>query len=329
MDSNLDSLDKKYNLLMKRFKEYDEVNLKLSKYPIFNFYYHTSFREGNLVYIEICEGQVGAEKKVLDQTNNDESLMIDLSKNDEVIWGIYTSKCLIKRSESNLKKAKEFSKPDAGLMTYNPVKNCYVPNPKIESILQLNKDFQNEIYLTKVDILAIIYFLKNFVRSKKFDQEIVDLDTKQIIMLVESITQRFEKNFELLDRVEGVPHWEVKLDQSNKNEVVLNCKEIIITASNNNSDQVQMSNVIKANLSQRSQLVELYNHLRNYEECNIVFLEFAKKLIVRNEFPFYYQNEKTKEWWLTKLGEKILEDFNLLDFLNFETVNDLLSMDIN
>ncbi|AXK51221.1 hypothetical protein [Spiroplasma alleghenense] len=329
MESNLDSLDKKYNLLIKRFKEYDEVNLKLSRYPIFNYYYHTNFRDKNLVYIEICEGEVGQDKKVLNETNNDDALIIDLNKNDEVIWGIYTSKCLIKRSESNLKKAKEFSKPDAGLMTYNPILDAYVPNAKIESILQLNKDFQNEIYLTKVDILAIIYFLKNFVRSKTFDEEVQEISNAEIIKLAKIITNRFEKNFELLYRVEGVPRWDVNLTEKEKDLFVLNCNEKMITASNNNGDQVQMSNVIEAHLEHREEVLNLYNHLRNYEECNIVILEFTKKLIVRNEFPFYYQNEKTKEWWLTKLGEKILEDFNLLDFLNFETVNDLLSMDIN
>ncbi|AHI53939.1 hypothetical protein SSABA_v1c05320 [Spiroplasma sabaudiense Ar-1343] len=327
-NSNAESIEKKYNLLKKRFEEYDQINLKISRYPIFNFYYHISFRDDNLVYVEICEGAVGKPKKELNDSNLEDALIIDLNKNDEVIWAIYTVKSLIKRSQDNLLKAKELSKPSAGLMYYDDSSDKYFVNSKLESALQLNKDLQNEIYLTKVDILAIIYFLKNFVRSKKFLDEVGNLTNKEIYKKMQKITKRFDKNFKLLNRVEGMPRWEVRVSLIDNKEVKLECKEKVISADNN-SDQVQVSNMLTADINNNEEMINLYNVLRNHEECNLVILDFAQRMMVRSEFPFYYQNDKTKEWWLTKLGQKVLDDFNLLDFLNFDKVNDLLAIDIN
>ncbi|QBQ07667.1 hypothetical protein SGLAD_v1c04680 [Spiroplasma gladiatoris] len=318
--------DKKVNMVISKFEEYNRINKDIKRFSIFNSFNITYELDGAHLYFEMRNTD-DENIDLLTSVASEQSLFVNLTKDAEFFWAIKTLNRFIEKSKESMKKARELSKPQVGILIYDEFTDSYYLNPATGPVLLKSKEIAKEIASTRLDIFAIFIHLRNTVVGRDRTMELVGLNgemiLKKILIIIEELNQYEVK----LRKIEGIPRFICLIQEIDSTNYYFEGfltndfgEEIEIKTKQNELQQ-------KMNLFTQEGLEVVYSMLRLAQDFSKQMLDLARTLISKNEPKLYKQDTVSKLWILTSEGKKTMQNLSIMDFLN-EDISEI-NFDIN
>ncbi|QGS51905.1 hypothetical protein [Spiroplasma tabanidicola] len=320
------SFQSKINLIISKIEEYNKINKDIKRFSIFNSFIIDYELDGAYLYFNMRNID-DENMELMTSAGSEQSLHVNLKKDIDFLWIIKTVNRFIENAKDTMKKARELSKPQAGILIYDEFTDSYYLNPSTGPLLLKSKEIAREIASTRLDIFAIFIHLRTTVIGRDRSMELVGLDGEMMLKKILSIIQEL-KQFEIkLKKIEGIPRFICDINEIDSKNYEFEGyltddfgdNQLYITKQN---DLVQ-----RINIDTQVGFEVVYSMLRTAQEFSKLMMGLARTLVSKNDPKLYKQDTLSKLWILTSEGKKTMKNLKIMDFLN-EDISEI-NFDIN
>ncbi|AUB31517.1 hypothetical protein [Spiroplasma floricola] len=315
MESKL-NFNQKVQIILSKFEEHNKINKDIKRYGnIFNTFAFTwEIKKPNL-FFELKSTDYDENNFSITSLAGEQSIEINIENDNEVNWLIKTLNKFIEKSYKTMKKAREFSKPNVGILIYDEFTDSYFLNPTTGPILLKSKEILKEISSTRIDIFNIFINLRSIAVEEDRRIEIFGYSKQQIIKSINQSINNIKECSTKIRKIEGIPRYIATLKQEEEKIFYNNYATVNYDLESENLKKVNEVQV-EANLEKIEDLEKIYIQIRRDEEINKTMMDLARSLIAKNEPKLYTQNSITGMWTLSKEGRDTMRNLNIIDFIN-------------